>query len=187
MATAFALNYNVRDKFSSSFSDAPKSIKENIVKKALNNISKDDDIFSILGKVSDNMLIFNSGFILGVDGRFPILLAGGTQMASVLLIINRLLEIMDGEIDSSKFALTTTKWIAEDNSSDIKSLLEMCKFNINSYYSDFNFSSSTHPALKLYDKGEAKEGVGAGGSLIYGFLNGLNQKDIIKQIEKLLI
>jgi NaMN:DMB phosphoribosyltransferase len=62
----------------------------------------------------------------------------------------------------------------------------MLDFPINAYYADFDFSSSTHPALKLYDDGEAKEGVGAGGALVYGLLNGLSKEDIVKQVELFL-
>jgi len=93
---------------------------------------------------------------------------------------------MQGEIETSNLALATTSWIANDTNSDIEALLKMCNFPINSYYSDFNFSDSKHPALKLYDDGEAKEGVGAGGALVYGIINGLNKEQITKQVEEFL-
>ncbi len=182
-ATALALGYDAKDLFSSSFKNVPNSIKEQTIKKALSNIEKSDNIFDILGKVSDNMLIFNAGFILGVNGKFPLILAGGTQMAGVLLIVNSILREMGGEIDSSNLALATTKWVVEDENSDIKALLEMLDFPINGYFADFDFSLTDHPALKLYDKGEAKEGVGAGGALVYGVLNGVNKKAITNKIE----
>jgi NaMN:DMB phosphoribosyltransferase len=63
----------------------------------------------------------------------------------------------------------------------------MMDFELHTYYSDFDFSNSQHPALKLYDSGEAKEGVGAGGALMYGFLNGLNKKQITSQVEEFLV
>ncbi len=89
-------------------------------------------------------------------------------------------------MDSSNLALCTTKWVAEDKNSDIKALLEMLDFPINGYYPEFDFTSSSHPALKLYDKGEAKEGVGAGGALVYGVLNGLSRETIITRVEDFL-
>ena len=183
-ATAKALGYRVDGLFSSSFKSVPNSIKENTVEKALKNITLNDDIFDILGKVSDNMLIFNSGFILGLNGRVPLILAGGTQFAGVLLIVNKILEYMQGEMNSKNLALITTKWVAEDENSNLKALLEMLNFNINSYYLDFDFSKATNPILKLYDKGEAKEGVGAGASLVYGALNGITNKQIISKVEE---
>ena len=107
-------------------------------------------------------------------------------MAGVLLIVNSILRYMGGEMDSSNLALCTTKWVAEDKNSDIKALLEMLDFPINAYFADFDFSSSTHPALKLYDEGEAKEGVGAGGALVYGLINGVKKEEIISQVEAFL-
>ena len=187
LATALALGYECKDKFSSSFKNNPTNIKKQVISKALENTKDAVEVFEKLDSVADNMLIFNAGFILGANNRdFKIVLAGGTQMACVLLIINSILNQMDGEIDSTKIALWTTKWVYKDNHSDIKGLLEMLDFSINGYYSEFDFSMSNHPALKLYDDGEAKEGVGAGAALIYGVINGLNQENITAQVESFL-
>lgn len=186
LATALALGYECEDMFSSSYKNSPNDIKNDTVKSALKNIKEEDEFFTILSKVSDNMLIFTAGFILGLNNSKKLVLAGGTQMACVLLIVNSILKAMNASFETSNLALCTTKWIYEDENSDIKALLEMLDFDINAYYSDFDFSSSSHPALKLYDEGEAKEGVGAGGCLTYGFLNGLKKDDIIKKVESLL-
>ncbi len=186
MATAIGLKHKVKDYFSSSFKDVPTDVRENTLKLALSNLEHKDDIFAVLSKVSDNMLIFNAGFILGLNNRVPLVLAGGTQMACVLLIVDRMLKLMGGRMESSNLSLCTTKWVAEDKESDIKALLELLHFNIHAYYADFDFAFSEHPALKLYDEGEAKEGVGAGGALMYGSLNGLGKEAITKQVEAFL-
>ncbi len=185
-ATCEALGYDCKEFFSSSFKEAPNTIRDETVKNALEHIRSDDDIFAILGRVSDNMQIFNAGFILGLNNKIKIVLAGGTQMASILLIVNSILRTMDGEFNTSNLSLCTTKWVYEDKNSDIKALLELLDFKVNAYYADFDFSLSSHPALKLYDEGEAKEGVGAGGALMYGLLNGLSKADITKKIESFL-
>lgn len=185
-ATALALGYDCKDKFSSSFKNVPNSIREVTINKALANIQEGDEIFDILGRVSDNMLIFNAGFILGLNNRIPLVLAGGTQMACVLLVANKILEVMNGTIETSNLALATTKWVYEDKNSDIAGLLEMLHFPLNAYYTDFDFLLSNHPALKLYDEGEAKEGVGAGGALVYGLLNGLTKENITRKVEGFL-
>jgi len=185
-ATALALGYDCEKDFSSSFKNVPEDIREITIQNALKNIDKNDDIFKILGSVSDNMIIFNAGFILGLNNKIPLILAGGTQMACVLLVVNKILEVMNGAIETSNLALVTTSWIANDTQSDIKALLKMCSFPINSYYADFDFSLSNHPALKLYDDGEAKEGVGAGAALAYGLLYGLNKQQITSKIEEFL-
>jgi len=186
MATAIGLKYKVDNAFSSSFKDVPNDIRQKTLKLALSNLNERDDIFNVLSKLSDNMLIFNAGFILGLNNRVPLVLAGGTQMACVLLIANRMLQLMGGTMSTGNLALCTTKWVAKDENSDIKALLELLKFPINAYYSDFDFTLSSHPALSLYDQGEAKEGVGAGGALMYGELNGFNKEQITQKVEDFL-
>ncbi|RXJ70141.1 TIGR00303 family protein [Halarcobacter ebronensis] len=185
-ATALALGYKCKELFSSSFKDVPNSIRDQTIDKALENISKEDDLFGVLSKVSDNMLIFYAGVILGLNNKTKIILAGGTQLACVLLIINAMLKTMQGEFNTSNLALCTTKWVYEDKNSDIKALLEMLSFKVNAYYADFDFSLSSHPALKLYDNGEAKEGVGAGAALTYALLNGIDKLSLTKKIESFL-
>lgn len=183
LATSKALNYDCEELFSSSFKNNPNNIKKEVVKKALENIKNKNDFFDKLGAVSDNMIIFNAGFILGLNNRIKLILAGGTQMASVLLLVNSILKEMNGSIETSNLAICTTKWVYEDGNSDIEKLLDMLDFPINFYISEFDFSLSSHPALKLYDDGEAKEGVGAGASLVYASLNGLDKNIITKKIE----
>lgn len=186
MATAIGLRHKVKECFSSSFKEVPNDIREKTLKLALSHIGAKDDIFALLSKVADNMLIFNAGFILGLNNQTKLVLAGGTQMACVLLIVDKILKLMGGNMETSNLALCTTKWVAEDEKSDIKRLLELLHFPINAYYADFDFSLSQHPALKLYDEGEAKEGIGAGGALMYGFLNGVSKEAITEQVESFL-
>lgn len=187
MATAMALGYETTNCFSSSFKNAPQSLKQQVVQQALEHTTSNMDVFEKLSALSDNMIVFNAGFILGLQATsHKLILAGGTQMASVLLVVNSLLQTMGGELDGSKIALCTTKWIANDETSNIKALLEQLDFTLNAYSADFDFAKSTSEVLKLYDQGEAKEGVGAGGALIYGLINGLEAQSIVKKVEQLL-
>jgi len=186
-ATALALDYECEGYFSSSYKNNPSDIKNQTIINALKRVEKNIDIFEKLSSLSDNMIIFNAGFILGSrENNLKVLLAGGTQMAAVLLVVNSILRSMEGAIDSSNIALCTTKWINEDENSNIKALLEQLDFPINAYASDFDFSNSSHPALKLYDEGEAKEGVGCGGALCYASINSIDEKDLISKIESFL-
>ena len=133
------------------------------------------------------MLIFNAGLVLGLQKRkIKTVLAGGTQMAALLLVINSIAQHMGESINGGNLALCTTKWVYEDPNSDIKGLLEMVSFPLHAYYVDFDFSLSEHPALKLYDDGEAKEGVGAGGALMYACLNGVTKEEITRKVESFL-
>ena len=186
-ATAKALSYDCEGYFSSSFKNNPSDIKNQTIEKALKRVNLNGDLFEILSNVSDNMIIFNAGFILGSRANnLKIVLAGGTQMASVLLVVNSILRSMEGSVDSSNLALCTTKWINKDENSNIKALLEQLDFSINACASNFDFGLSNHPALKLYDEGEAKEGVGCGGALCYATINGLTKEEVTKKIESFL-
>lgn len=185
-ATALALGYECKEFFSSSFKNVPDDIRNKTIEKALENIDERDDIFTRLSKVSDNMLIFIAGFILGLNNQTKVILAGGTQMACALLIVNSILKQMQGHLETSNLALCTTKWVYEDEKSDIEGLLKLNDLKVNAYYADFDFSKSSHPALKLYDDGEAKEGVGAGAALTYALLNGISKEELTKKIESLL-
>ena len=106
-------------------------------------------------------------------------------MAAVLLVANRLGREGGVQLHTlrERIALATTKWVAHDPHSDIAALLGMLDFSIDAYYADFDFSLAHQPALKRYDEGEAKEGVGAGGVLVYGLLGGLTKAEITRQVE----
>jgi len=104
-------------------------------------------------------------------------------MAAVLLVANRIIDYMGTAFEARNLALCTTKWVAKDKHSNIKALLQMLDFPINAYYTDFDFSCAHTPALKRYDKGEAKEGVGAGAAIMYGYLKGLGKEEISRQVE----
>ncbi|AXH12412.1 nicotinate mononucleotide-dependent phosphoribosyltransferase CobT [Halarcobacter bivalviorum] len=184
--TALALGYECKEMFSSSFKNVPNDIRNETIEKALSNIKESDDIFARLSKVSDNMLIFVAGFLLGLNNQTKVILAGGTQMACALLIVNSVLKQMEGHLETSNLALCTTKWVYEDEKSDIKALLELNDLKVSAYYADFDFSLSEHPALKLYDEGEAKEGVGAGGALTYALLNGISKEELTQKVESFL-
>lgn len=186
-ATVQMLGYECEGCFSSSFKNNPNDIKKQVISKALEFINPTNDIFEKLGVVADNMLLFNAGFILGSRANnTKVILAGGTQMAAVLLVVNSILRSMEGQVDSSNIALCTTKWVSQDEHSNIKALLEQLDFSINAYASTFDFSLSSHPALKLYDEGEAKEGVGCGAALCYATINGLSKDEVTKKVESFL-
>lgn len=190
-AVARALNYPVEGKFASSFLAKPNSIKQQTINKALEKISDQQSIFEKLSICGDNMLIFCAGFILEASHTAPVFLAGGTQMAAVLLILNRLLQNkMEYGIDKlpnlQNLSLITTQWIYQDKLSDIEGLLQLLDFPINTYYSDFSFHLSQHPALQSYDRGEVKEGVGAGAAIAYAYANGISDEQLTRQVESYL-
>ncbi len=185
-ASITALGYETKGLFASSFKDAPRSIKEETISKSLSKLHSNMGLFEKLGHTADNMLLFTAGFILSASRRFNLVLAGGTQMAAALLIANKIASRQAIHHDHRHIHLCTTKWIAEDKNSDIRVLLDQLDFRLKSYYADFSFSDASHPALKLYDEGEAKEGVGAGAAIAYAYAHGISQEELSKKIESFL-
>lgn len=182
-ATALALGYDCGDDFSSSFLHVPKNIKKETIDKALSLINDEMSNFEKLSHVSDNMLIFCAGFLLEASRRFHVVLAGGTQMAAVLLIADKLREDILMRIKSDNITLATTSWIANDENSDIAHILSLLSYTPHAIYTTFSFQESSISLLKKYDDGEAKEGVGAGASLAYACANGVENRELLEAIE----
>ena len=185
-AASKSLGFNADGYFSSSFKAVPSDIKGRIIREALAHVTLEMPTLKKLSETADNMLMFCAGFALEASKRFKIMLAGGTQMAAVLMILDTLAQEEKLDFKAENLFLSTTKWVSEDSNSNIEGLLEQLSFPLVSFDSDFDFSLSDHPALKLYDEGEAKEGVGAGAAITYLYAHGVDKKRITKAVEALL-
>lgn len=184
--SALALGYDCRNDFSSSFLETPDSIKEKTIDAALLLTEANMSNFEKLSLVSDNMLIFCAGFLLEASRRFHVVLAGGTQMAACLLVADKLKEDVLMRIKSDNITLATTSWVANDEKSDIKHLLSLLSYTPHAIHTSFSFADAQIPVLKLYDDGEAKEGVGAGAALAYANTNGVTNKELLDAIELII-
>ncbi|MDD3506705.1 MAG: nicotinate-nucleotide--dimethylbenzimidazole phosphoribosyltransferase, partial [Sulfurimonas sp.] len=184
--TALALGYNCRDDFSSSFSNASSSIKNETVEKALLLINNEMSTFEKLSIISDNMLIFCAGFLLEASRRFHIVLAGGTQMAACLLVADKLREDVLMRVKHENITLATTAWVAKDENSDIAHILSLLSYKVHAVYTTFSFEKTSIPILKKYDEGEAKEGAGAGAALGCACANKVNNEKLLEAIEYII-
>ncbi len=185
-ATAMALGYECKNDFSSSFLNTPNTIKDETITKALSLLDDNMDIFERLSLISDNMIIFCAGFLFEASKRFHVVLAGGTQMAAVLLVADALRETLLMRVKSENITLATTGWVANDENSDIAHILSLLSYTPHAVYTTFSFEKADIEVLKMYDKGEAKEGVGAGGALAYAYANGVDNSALLEQIEYIL-
>lgn len=181
-----ALGLKTDGLFASSFKEAPLSIKEETLSKALSKIKPKMSIYEKLGHTADQTLLFSAGFMLEGSKRFPVVLAGGTQMAAALLIADRLSTKESIWFDPRRITLCTTGWIAHDGASNINDLLGQLSFRVSAVYADFRYEDAEIAVLKLYDEGEAKEGVGAGAAIAYGYMQGLSQQEITARVEALM-
>ncbi len=185
-ASALALGYDVKEDFSSSFLNVPNSVREQTINASLALINDKMSNFEKLSIISDNMLIFCAGFLLEASRRFHVVLAGGTQMAACLLIADKLREDVLMRLKSENITLATTAWVAKDKNSNIKHILEQLSYTPHAIYTEFSFVNAEIPVLKMYDEGEAKEGVGAGAALAYANTNKLTNKEVLEAIELIM-
>ena len=185
-ASALTLGFECKNDFSSSFLNVPNSVKNETIDAALALTNADMSSFEKLSIVSDNMLIFCAGFLLEASRRFHVVLAGGTQMAACLLIADALREDVLMRLKSENITLATTQWVARDENSNIKHILEQLSYTPHAIYTTFSFENAEIPVLKKYDEGEAKEGVGAGGCLAYANTNSLTNEQVLREIELIM-
>lgn len=181
-----AMGIQAKGKISSSMPDNPHSLKTNVVNTGLTAAKltlgclKDNPIKAI-SCLGDPMMPALAGLVIGAAAQVPVLMAGGTQMTAILAIIQALKPDILCNV-----AIGTTRWIIQDESSDIRSIVTQIN-NIPILAADITFQSSRFPGLKIYETGIVKEGVGAGGSTIAAMskLNGAITKDtILREVEK---
>jgi uncharacterized protein (TIGR00303 family) len=181
-----AMGVEAEGKVSSSMPENPHGLKNKTVQAGLafSGVS-----FGSLAKnpvkavscIGDPMMPAFAGLVVGAAAQVPVLMAGGTQMASVLAVVNALNPDVLCNV-----AIGTTKWVVNDNSSDICGIVAQIA-DVPVLAADIDFTSSRFSGLKAYEKGIVKEGVGAGGASVAAMakLGGAVTKDILlKEIEK---
>ena len=145
-------------KVSSSIPNNPVELKNQIVTSALERIDSEHP-YSIVAKVGDPMIPFVAGMLSSASSVSNVMLAGGTQMASVLAFASKI------GFNEEKTAIGTTSYITEDETANFTSLIKEIA-DIPAISVNPGLKNSKFPGLKAFSEGFAKEGVGAGGSII---------------------
>ena len=122
-----------------------------------------DNPYSVISKVGDPMIPFVAGMLNSASEINPVLLAGGTQMTSVLAFASKI------GFNKKNTAIGTTSYITDDKSANFKNLVsdiaDIPAIAVNPHLEDSKFGG-----LRAFSEGFAKEGVGAGGSIIASML-----------------
>jgi uncharacterized protein (TIGR00303 family) len=178
-----ALGYDVNRKVSGSMPENPHHLKQQTVYSGLKSAGvKDGELvtnpFKAIEMVGDPMIPAVAGILAG--SGVPVTLAGGTQMTAVCAVIKETLP----EFDWNKMDITTTIFVAQDETSDInyisRQIADYPIFAVNP-----SFEKSNNQGLKNYLTGSVKEGVGAGGAMKAALLKGVSMADIRARIEDL--
>ncbi len=176
MAVMRALGHDGR--VSSSFPDNPTDLKERVVNEGMKSSGisfgflKNQPLRAV-ECLGDPMMAAAAGLAEGLNVRT--ILAGGTQMVSVLSIIKALGLERD-------ISIATTRYVADDRSANLLKMTESLGYR--AYAADPDFKNSKVEGLRMYEKGEVKEGVGAGGSMFAAAMLGFSQKEFREKTEE---
>jgi len=164
-------------KVSSSMPNNPVDLKNTVVEKALARFDSDDP-FVIVSNLGDPMIPFVAGMLSSSSEITNVLLAGGTQMAAVLAFAKKI------GFNENNTAIGTTCYITNDQTTNFsKVVAEVADIPILSV--NPKLDNSKFEGLRAYSEGFAKEGVGAGGSIIASILKtGINSQTLLESIEK---
>ena len=175
LALLKALDYDA--KVSSSIPDNPVELKNQIVTSALERIDSEHP-YSIVAKIGDPMIPFVAGMLSSASSVSKVMLAGGTQMAAVLAFASKI------GFNEENTAIGTTSYITNDKTANFKELVhDIADIPILSV--DPGMKDSQFSGLKAFSEGFAKEGVGAGGSIISSMLKtGNNSETFLNLAEK---
>jgi uncharacterized protein (TIGR00303 family) len=175
LAVLKALDFDA--KVSSSIPNNPIELKNQIVNSALERIDSEHP-YSIVAKVGDPMIPFVAGMLSSASSVSNVMLAGGTQMAAVLAFASKI------GFNEEKTAIGTTSYITDDDSANfinlVKEIADIPAISVNP-----GLENSQYPGLKAFSEGFAKEGVGAGGSIISSMIKtGNNSTKFLEIAEK---
>lgn len=181
-----AMGIKAEGKVSSSMPENPHGLKNKTVQVGLAAAGESfgslfENPVKAISCLGDPMMPAFAGLVIGAASEVPVLMAGGTQMTSVLAVVNALNPDVLCNV-----AVGTTRWVVSDASSDICGIVAQIA-DVPVMAADIDFAPSRFSGLQAYEKGIVKEGVGAGGASIAAMakLGGAVTKDILlKEIEK---
>jgi len=167
LAVLRALGFNA--KVSSSIPNNPVELKSQIVASALKRIDSDHP-YSIIAKIGDPMIPFVAGMLSSASSMSKVMLAGGTQMSAVLAFASKI------GFNEENTVIGTTSYITHDESANFVDIVKQIA-DIPIISIDPGLKNSKHHGLKAFSEGFAKEGVGAGGSIISSMLKTGNDSE----------
>ena len=176
MGVLKALGYD--GKVSSSFPKNPLGIKNKAVEEAMKYSgisfgSLRNSPLNAIESIGDPMMAAAAGLVDGLNKKT--MLAGGTQMVSVLGVIKHLGLVRD-------VSIATTRYVADDKSANFREMTEILGYE--AFAADPGFGNSRRKGLRMYEDGDVKEGVGAGGAMFAAAMMGFSQKEFREKTEE---
>ncbi|MEM2760122.1 MAG: TIGR00303 family protein [Nitrososphaerales archaeon] len=185
LGVLLAMGIDARFKVSSSMPDNPHKLKLSIIENGMKSAgisfgSLANKPLEAVSYMGDPMMPSVAGIAIGASKRCSVMLAGGTQMAAALSIINA---IDDKSLE--RVVIGTTRYILDDRSSDICNLIGSIA-DVPILAADPYLHKSRKEGLRAYANGFVKEGAGAGGACIAAMLKSqgsINANALLQEIE----
>ena len=181
MAIMETLGYRARGRVSGAGPVNPHGLKLKVYEEGLRASGlrvPANDVFEAVDSLGDPLHVSIAGFVAGaLEAGSAVMLGGGTQMCSVLAILRRLGVDLEGKV-----ILATTRWLAEDKSSDIMGLVKEVQPSVPVAVADLDFGKAPYRGLRMYEEGYVKEGVGMGGLLALAAVKGLSRDSLLEAI-----
>ena len=185
LSVLLALGIDAKGKVSSCMPLNPHELKTRTAEATLKAVGVKfgdfaDDPIRAVSAVGDPMQPAAAELVFGAAENVPVVLAGGTEMAAVLAVVNASSPDILGNVE-----IGTTWWIVGDKTSNMKGLVSRIG-DVPVLAVDLDFGVSRFDGLKAYERGVVKEGVGCGGALIAAMLktNGkITKKILLQEIE----
>ena len=176
-ALAVMRGFGLNAKVSSSIPKNPIDLKNQVVESASKRIDSDDP-FVIISNMGDPMIPFVTGMLNTASEITNVLLCGGTQMAAVLAFGKQI------GFNENNTAIGTTCYITNDKTANFIQIVNQLA-DIPILAVDPKLENSKFEGLRAFSQGFAKEGVGAGGSIIASKLKtGVDSHKLLELIEK---
>ncbi len=186
LGVLLAMGIDGKGKVSSSMPLNPHDLKTKTAQEGLKALNIKigafaNDPLKAVSCVGDPMMPVFAGLVLGAADGVPVLMAGGTQMTSILALIKALNpSVLDN------VAIGTTRWITSDKTSDLKGIISQIA-DIPILAANLDFGKSRFNGLKAYEAGVVKEGVGVGGVTIAAMAKSrgaITKEIMLKEVEQ---
>jgi len=175
LAVLKALGFDA--KVSSSIPSNPIELKNQVVNSALERVDSDHP-YNIIAKVGDPMIPFVAGMLSSASDISKVMLAGGTQMTAVLAFASKI------GFNEDNTAIGTTSYITNDQSANFKNLVQKIS-DVPAISVNPGMKNSQYSGLRAFSEGFAKDGVGAGGSIISSMIKtGNDSTKFLEMTEK---
>ena len=161
-AQAVLTSLGIDGQVSSSMQDNPVSLKSEIAATAARR-NNSRNPFDVLANAGDPMIATVAGIISTASAQTKVILAGGTQMASVLAI---------GKLtgyNRDNVAIATTSYIINDKTANLVDIVDQID-QVPIFSVKLALKDSKIGGLRAFADGFVKEGVGAGGASLAAML-----------------